>query len=545
MRLRLKKHSLWMLITALAAVTAVGALAGTGFASGSKSAAKDTLIVLADDVAPALDLDGANAADPGLQEILLNTMSPLLNYPNKKQGAVLVPQYKVSTQQFQPQLATSWSKSGLTWTFKLRKGVKSRLGNEMTSADIIWAWQRTFATNRLGGLLSRIQNLDRADQVTAPDKYTIQLNLTARSSLPEAIATLVYLPVYDTVEVKKHVTADDPWASSWLANNAAGYGPYYIALFQPGQQIVLKANPNYYLGVPKIKLVVYRQVPDASTRAALVKRGDVDIALNLSPDQLNDLKKDSNVKVSEFRGNGQIALLTQFNHPILKKAKVRQALAYATPYAQILNDVYKGYAEPSKSYMPPIYLGYTDKWWPYKTDYAKAKQLLQEAGVTTPINLTLTYAPLQPTDEQVVVALKSAYANIGVNVEIKVITPALNGATLAGRNFELMFYRLISHVTDPLYTLQVFNGQGKLAATNWVNYKSRIVDQKFDEGATVIKFPARLAYASDIQRAMVSDPPHVVMGTTKWVVAHRKNISGIAWMPQESLWFSEITKSKS
>ena len=89
MRLPLRKRSLAALLMALAAVVAVGALAGTGFASGSKSAAKDTLIVLQDDVAVALDLDGANAAQPQLQEILINTMSPLLNYPNKTNGPIL------------------------------------------------------------------------------------------------------------------------------------------------------------------------------------------------------------------------------------------------------------------------------------------------------------------------------------------------------------------------------------------------------------------------------------------------------------------------
>src|SRR5438105_127149 len=101
---------------------------GIGLAGGS--AAKTQLIVLQDDIAPALDLDGASAAHPGLEEMNINLMEPLIAYPSHKVGDILVPNYKVSPTQFQPRLATSWTKNGLTWTFKLRKGVKSCAGNE-------------------------------------------------------------------------------------------------------------------------------------------------------------------------------------------------------------------------------------------------------------------------------------------------------------------------------------------------------------------------------------------------------------------------------
>lgn len=190
MRLLLRKRSLAALLMALAAMLAVGALAGTGFASGSKSAAKDTLIVLQDDVAPALDLDGANAASPQLQEISLNTMGTLLSYPNKQAGAILQPQYKVTTAQFQPQLATSWTKKGLIWTFKLRQGVKSCVGNTFTADDVVYTFQRAKSVSGAAPVAWFLSNVgavlsldpltskdpkakDLTDEVTKIDDYTV------------------------------------------------------------------------------------------------------------------------------------------------------------------------------------------------------------------------------------------------------------------------------------------------------------------------------------------------------------------------------------
>src|SRR5207249_5532934 len=84
------------------------------------------------------------------------------------------------------------------------------------------------------------------------DDDTVQVNIPYSSPLLERIWCNIGLSILDAKEIKKHVTADDPWASSWLATHAASYGPYYVTSYIPGQEVVFEANQQYYRGPPRI-----------------------------------------------------------------------------------------------------------------------------------------------------------------------------------------------------------------------------------------------------------------------------------------------------
>ena len=98
--------------------------------------------MLEEEVAPSIDMDGANGAQPQTQEIIDNLMDPLVTYSTKLKNGILVPNYNISQTQFLPRLAQSYTKSGQTFTFKLRKGVKSCAGNELTADDVVWTFAR-------------------------------------------------------------------------------------------------------------------------------------------------------------------------------------------------------------------------------------------------------------------------------------------------------------------------------------------------------------------------------------------------------------------
>lgn len=445
---------------------------------------------------------------------------------------------------FEPRLFTSWKMAAdkVTWTFKLRRGAKNHLGHEFTSADVVYGFQRAFGIKGLGYFLALNVNLTKGENVTAIDKYTVQVKLDKFSPMLLHQFTLVYHAMFDSVEVKKHATKDDPWATKWLGNNAAGFGAYYVDSYTAGQQLVLKANPNFYGPKPYFTTVIYKAVPDPSSRLALLKNGDVDIAEGLSPEQLEQAKATKGVAVTVKPSDDMIGILLQAKKAPLENKAFRQALMYATPFDQILKDIFKGYAIPVKSYLSPINVGYTEKFWPYTYDLAKAKELIAKSGVKTPVKLTFTYGPFDPTQEQIAVVLRTAWQQIGVNLTLSQVTPARFQQLSNARTFEvLLFPTLASHSADSVYAMQIFAG-GAAACCDYGNYSNDEANALFAKALSEPNPAARAAQVQQLQRILADDPPWVLAGIKQWTIAHRSDVKGFIYNPQNSIWFSELSR---
>ena len=269
-------------------------------------------------------------------------------------------------------LAESMTVNGAqtVYTFKLRPGLMSHAGNELTSADVTWTYARSKA---IVGIESSLNVLDNIVDVRAVDKYTIQYVLSRPTpNFPIDLCDYSYRSVLDSTAILAHATKKDPWGTAWLANNTAGWGPYKLASLIPGTSYTLTAVPGWPWPA-KIPQVVCQVTPDSSERLALLARGAVDVTQELLPTELEELSTTSGVKVWNFPSNNLAALSIGFQFKPLDDVRVRQALAYAVPYQGIVQEVYLGYAEqaygPLPSYSPKL----VDKsLWPYKLDYKHA-----------------------------------------------------------------------------------------------------------------------------------------------------------------------------
>lgn len=443
----------------------------------------------------------------------------------------------------EPRLLESWESNadGTVWTLHVRQGVMNHLGHEMTADDLKWSFDRAFGLNAVGTFFTAWYNLTDANNVRVMDKYTIEITLDAYSPVFESTMAIVWMPFYDSQEIMKHATPEDPWATEFLAANAVGYGPYYLEELVAGQRVVLKANPNYYLGKPEIDTIIYNAVPESANRTALVSTGDVDVALALSAEELNQLEQGSDVEVTSFTGNSILALIPNEAVPPLDNVKVRQAMAYAIPYDQILDDIFQGWAEPIHSYVAPQFPGYTDEFFPYHTDLDRARALIEESGVETPIRLTVTYGQFRPEIERMVIAIRSSFAEVGIELTLNLVTPAEFGEISFGRDFEMIVpSALQSHVFDSVFSMWQFSGHGQRGLLNYGNYDNQEVYDLFDQ-TNLERDPAnRLSIVEDIQEEMAADPPWLVIGVTRFAVAHTPNVTGFVWAPDEALRFVEL-----
>jgi peptide/nickel transport system substrate-binding protein len=432
---------------------------------------------------------------------------------------------------------------GVTWTLHLRHGVKSCTGTEMTAKDVKYAFDRAFGLNATGVFLAATVNLSKADNVRIVDDYTVEIVLDAYSPIFKQVYTLYYPAIVDSEEVKKHATTDDPWATKWLATNSAGFGAYCVTEFTAGQQVVMEANPNYWEGEVPIKEVIYRAVPDASNRLALLQGGDVDIALVLSPKQLKSLEGTSGITIAQQKpGNTFIAVALNVKVKPFDDVKVRQALSYAIPYDEIVNDVYQGYATAVDSYLPPNYPGYTGEFWNYTYDLDKAKELLTEAGYPDGFDFELTFAELSPAERDVALAMQSAFKEIGVNMSINIVSPAVHQQAFVERTKPAIMYTANSHIFDGPYTMLIWLGSGPASYLNAGNYSSQAYDDLQAQAAQEKDPEKRLQETIDLQKIAVDDAPWLMPALEDYVVGMRDDIQGFHWMPDDGLRFYFLSR---
>jgi peptide/nickel transport system substrate-binding protein len=166
-----------------------------------------------------------------------------------------------------------------------------------------------------------------------------------------------------------------------LKSKPVGTGPVKFVRWDKDERVVLEANDDYWGPKPKFKRVIFKPVPEPTTRIADLQLGRADIVTDIPPDQIESLKKSANVKIATGLStrNIHIILNTLSSGPIGDK-KVRQALQYAVDVDAIIDNILGGYGRKIATLFVPESFGYDPTIEPYPYDPEKAKKLLAEAG---------------------------------------------------------------------------------------------------------------------------------------------------------------------
>jgi peptide/nickel transport system substrate-binding protein len=271
--------------------------------------------------------------------------------------------------EFVPHLAESFERSpdAKTWTFRLRPGVKTHNGRDLTSADVKFTYESIKAPelkSPVAGSFNRITSVD------TPDPLTVVMHCS--EPYYQLLGDLVAVPVM--VEV--------PNAGKGLP---VGTGPFKV-VDATEQTVDLEANPDYFLGAPSVAKLRVRVVPDNATRELELKSGGVDLAINSSfgSDQIAKMKSDPDLDVLTGPGTNIAHLGLNTTDETLRDARVRRALAYALDRNQIIATVMQGQGRAADAILPPESWAYEAGVSKYPFDVARAKQLLDEAGYKDP-----------------------------------------------------------------------------------------------------------------------------------------------------------------
>jgi peptide/nickel transport system substrate-binding protein len=520
------------------------AAAGTTAATSSTTAAASTgaakagkLIYGAPAVANSLDPDGPASSDITNITAIDNLYEGLVEWAHSPNDASLGGGLMLDATKVDPGLATSWKQTDDSLTLNLRKGVKNSFGDEFTSADVVWSWKRNVGIKGTGAYIWSAPG--HVTDIKAVGKYKVVM--TTSQPAPILLTSLAgpYVSVIDSTQAKKHITAKDPWATKWLAKNAAGWGAYTAASYSPGRSLDLTPSPDYWDGAPQNAIDIL-PIPDGSNRLSALKKGDINIATGLTPEQVKTASTDSSLNVFQFKGNAGITLYPNWKVKALSNQKVRQAMQYAVPQDDIVKSVYLGYAFPLKSFVPPYVAGYTDKFWPYTYDTAKAKQLMSEAGYADGFTIDLAYASESNTMAQMAPILQSSFAQIGIKLNLKPMPQATMLSRAFGqKDLDMFTVDSGSNITPDVSNVGAIFGCGLFG--NTVSYCDKAFDAaaKASESSTVMS--ERQPGVDDLQKVMAQDPPVILAAGIESIGVTSKNVENYTYQPNDGVPFKSMT----
>jgi peptide/nickel transport system substrate-binding protein len=415
-------------------------------------------------------------------------------------------------------------------TMVLRQGVKSAYENEFTTADITWGLQRSVADKFIGAFFMGVGGAPDISQWKAVDKYTEEVDQANGKSMVNLCPLLAHLGaapswIMDSTETKKHITASDPWATQWINHAGAWYGAYYITNWESGVQVVLQANPNYYLGEPPIKKIIYQVVPQSSDRISLLKAGKVDLIEGISPTEAQALDGQAGVRPIAVQSNKQFFAFMNDSQAPFNNVLVRQALNYAIDRQTIATSIYQGLAVPYEGWLPVTYSGY-QPFTNYDYNLQKAKDLLTQAGYPNGFSATLSYSSGSPEESQVAVAWQTSLAQIGVNLTLKQLTPdAISTMVVGGTatNFTFAFWEDAPFLPDPVFSLQLW--YQSTANARWYHFVDPKIDADVQTCGNMTVFSQRVTCIQAAEQDVSSVAPVVNIVAPDFIYAVTDKVS--------------------
>ena len=367
-----------------AAAVSIGApFAGAAIAACDTAAPSKQLLIAAATTPPSLDWELVFGKE--VYDHIFNLNDRLTRWkqipaPGEPGGFDLAWQAENFDEITEPRMAEGWevTNGGRTYTFSLRRGWPSHAGNEFTSADVKWAFDRSFALHGITSFYNTLSTIERPEDVKVLDKYTVRIELAEPG--PDLLLTLstFWRVIADSKLAKSHATSGDPWAKRWLRNHDAGFGPFKLADLSPGRHVVWAAHKEHPFP-PEFDQITFQEVPESSNRLAMLMTGEAQVAQYLLPTDMQRVENGNDLRLWNFQGYVIASCPMNPKYPPLGDVRVRQALSYATPYPQILEKVYRGFAGPAHGPLSDHDAGFDPNLVPYSYDPGRARELLRES----------------------------------------------------------------------------------------------------------------------------------------------------------------------
>ena len=509
----------------------------------SQAATPKNTFVMAKDIADIITMDPAEVFELTTGEIIANIYDRIMMFePEDLQNLVggVAESYEVS-------------KDGKTITFKIRPGMKFHSGNPVRAEDVAWSLQRVVKLNKTPAFIITqfgwtAENVDSL--VKAVDSSHMQITITEDFS-PGLVLNAMSAGVASVVDMKLVMSheKDGDLGYDWLKSNSAGSGAFSLKTWKANEIVTLDANKSYRHGAPGMTRVILRHVAEPSSQRLLLEKGDIDMARNLTPDQVKGIMGNSDVAIDGHPKGTIVYMAANGGHPILGKQEVVQAMRHLVDYDSMANSFLAGQFVVHQSFWPAGLWGSLETI-PYKQDVAKAKSLLAAAGHPDGFELTIHTLTNSPFPE-IAQAVQANLAKGGIKANIV----TLEGKTLwpkyRAREHDIILARWSPDYVDPHSNADAFahNPDNRLEAklTGVLAWRNAWADDASNKLAVKARneldLDKRKQQYLDLQAMLQKTGPFVIMFQQNEQVARRTNLMGfVSGSNFDLVFYRNVTK---
>lgn len=441
-----------------------------------------------------------------------------------------------------PDLAQSWqvSSDGTTWTFKLNPSAKFANGDPVTAQDVEYSFNRIFKVNKNPAAILGVALT--ADSTKAVDASTVQIKLAKPFGPLLSLLTVAF--VVSAKEVKAHDTGD--LGQTWLGEHSAGAGsgPYILDHWTRDVEFVLVKNTNYWGGIyqkpPAFDQIVFPNVKEPTTSELMLEKGDIDIALNLTPDVAANISPSSGVKTLDVTLQTIAFVGMNVKSAPFNDTRVRQAIMYGIDRKGIINLLVKGKGVPAG----PIPQGMTgfDTSQVQTYDLEKAKSLLAQAGYSKGFTVSLISRPgayVGVNWDDIAAKVQSDLAKLGITVNIESQAPATFLQNYRAGKFQMVLASWSPDYPDGSNFAWTFmdNSGPVMVRTGYLNNQTTALVQA---GFVAVDSNERAKLFQQAAATNVVSGESAYLFQPQIVLGYRQNISGLTGNP---VWLVDLLQT--
>jgi peptide/nickel transport system substrate-binding protein len=465
-----------------------------------------------------------------------------------------------------PGLAESWESdaAGTAWTFKLREGVKFHDGTDFNAEAVCFNFDRwynfkgpfqlesaTYYWQTVFGGFSDKKKPSLYKSCEATDETTVVLNLTKPSaSFLGALALTNF--TFASPKALQEFNADAGSVDeetgfkptgTYGTEHPTGTGPFKFESWTRGDRLVMVRNDDYWGEKAKLERIIFRPISDNAARLQALQNGEIQGYDLVEPQDIATIEGDSNLQILD-RPAFNVAYVT-INQKVkpFDQLEVRQAVAAGLDRESVVNNFYAGRGEVAKEFMPPSLFGYADDVKTYTYDPAKAKSLLQKAGVQTPLKVDFWYPtdvsrPYMPDPKRNFEAFAASLNKSGFQVvpHSAPWSPDYLGRVADGNAGALNLIGWTGDYGDPDNFIGTFF---QSAQTQW-GFENQEIFDKLDQAEVETDEAKRTALYEEANRLIMDYLPGVPYVHTEPALAFDANVKGYVPSPVSLEQFSNV-----
>ena len=437
--------------------------------------------------------------------------------------------------QIEPALAQSWTQSpdGLTWTFKLRKGVRFHDGSPFDAKAVKYFFDRVlgdekpFKASLYTPFVQGAQVLD---------------DNTVRVTLKQPFAAFLFRLAHSAGAIVSPA-AHQKWGKDF-ALHPVGTGPFKFVEWIKGDRVVVERSDAYWGGRPLLDRVVVKTVKEDSARVLMLESGDADLIINITPEDIPRLRKDPRFVIESIPTARALFITINVKKKPFDDVRVRRALNHAVNREAIVKSIYQGNAEVIPGIVAPLQNGYA-KLSGYAYDSKKAKELLAQAGV--PALKVKLWSPKgrYVKDFELAQAVQQDLAAVGIEATLSTmewgayLSATKTPAEQTDRELFLLGWSPSTGEahwgTFPL----LHSSQQAPKGDNRGFFASKALDDAMDKAGTATSDKARLAALREAQQIVINDASHVFLISPNMIVGASKKVHAVVNLPLELTYLTE------